>query len=278
MTGLPFALLVMLGWAFAIVVLSRWKYGFALLAGLGTYVGAFALGRELGAQPVATAWATMAAIGAIVTTIREPMGSDGRNVSVVPSTIATFIVGLLAWPLVFPGIRTPKSDPAAVAASAPQSVTAASTAQAHDDTDDDREVAPVSDAIALRARTGLPTTSVAFATPLSILLGNADSHAAGVRGLALARATATTPAFARDESGVSASWDENVGKRIRISDYDHGGGRLDLLGDDDHVLQQIARTRLPTMSRDEWYALASAFGRLYEGAVVVEDSLAGLDA
>jgi hypothetical protein len=266
-----FALLAMLLWACVVIALSRWTYGLAFLGGLGCYVGAFLLGRELGFASVAQAWVSMAAIGAVISTVSERKGSDGRPVPFVPSLIATFIVGLLAWPLVFPGIRTPKTE--APAAQPP----AAASADA-DEVDASEAIAPVPEGKPLADRPGIATTSVVFADQLRIVFGSRDLHAEGVRSCTLGRATATALAYMHAADGTELTWDERAGEQFRLSDYDECGGQFALLDRDGAVLQHIARTRFPTMFRDEWYALAAAFGRLYVGAVVVEDSLAGLDA
>jgi hypothetical protein len=281
MTTIAFAVAIMLSWALVVVACSRWKYGLALLAGLACYAAAFALARVLGAGAVGNAWVVMAAIGAIISSLRERARSDGSKVPLIPSSIATFIVGLLAWPLVFPGIRTPKADQKVVEAAtttATPTMTPRAVVPIVSDDDDDDEPEPARAVASLQTRPGAAMTSVAFATPLSILFGNRDLHAAGVEALTLARATATTPAYARETGGAEVSWDERAGVRFLFSDFDRGGGNFVLLDRNGDVLLHLARTRLPIVSRDQWYALAAAFGRLYEGAVVVEDSLVGLDA
>jgi hypothetical protein len=264
-------------WVVIIIAISRVKYGLALLAGLGAYFGAIGLVRALGIDAVAIAWATMAAsMAAIYATTNTTTGGE-RNAGVVPSTIASFIVGLIGWPLVFPGIRTPKTDPTRAASPPPL---AALVLESPDFATSDAtriETHAIGDAPTLADAPGSPQEHVTFATPLRAIFGGI----AGVqsfRDLTITRASATGLAELRDSSGRGTSWDERAAYYFRLSDYDDSGGKVELLGPNEGVVETLLAFRDPEFERDAWYALAAAIGRAYRGAVLIEDSLHGLDA
>ncbi len=136
MTPLYVSLVLMACAALAIVAISRVSRGWALVLGFASYVSAFALSRSLGFVPVAQGWVVMAAASAALYAVSGRSVGSERKSGVVSGTIATFIVSLLAWPLVFPGIRVAASDPETVA---PPVGFAADTQRLHAD-DDDNEL------------------------------------------------------------------------------------------------------------------------------------------
>jgi len=133
MTPLYVSLVLMACAALAIVAVSRVSRGWALAFGVAAYALAFALSRSIGFAAVAQGWTVMAAASAALYAVSGRSVGSVRKSGAVSGTIATFIVSLLAWPLVFPGIRVAEHDVDTVA---PPTVIVANPQRLEADDDD----------------------------------------------------------------------------------------------------------------------------------------------